>query len=106
MTQTQNLRRVAFVVTALLAIGAPISRSGEWLDVQGMTAGENGGVRVTRYREATPALVDLLPEIAGAAISRQLAVSTARTAAGGSISSPQIVEAVRKLDTAVVQAWL
>jgi hypothetical protein len=37
---------------------------------------------------------------------RQLAATTARTAAGAPIGGAQIVEAVKRADTAVVQAWI
>lgn len=96
VTCADKIKRVG---TGILAI----SPTGQWLDIQGIAAGGNSGVRVTQY---TDALLDSLPTIAGARSTRQLATNGARTAAGGALDIPAIVEAVKMVDTAVVQAWI
>jgi hypothetical protein len=88
--------------TGILAI----SPAGEWLDVQGVSVGSGSGVRVTHYIDAPPSPADVLPAVPGASVGRQLATSTARTAAGGALDVAAIVEAVKQVDTAVVQAWI
>jgi len=82
-----------------------ISSTGDWLDVQGVTVGGSTGVRVTRYREASPATT-LPREIAAALEGRALAVNTARTAAMAPLTTDDVVEASRHLSPAVVEAWL
>ena len=88
--------------TGLLAI----SPEGEWLDIQSVAAGNNSGVRAIRYRE-TAVSAEMPAEISGAIRSgRGLATSTARSAAGGALNEAMIVEAVKQVDTAVVQSWI
>ena len=99
VTCADKIKRVG---TGILAI-SPV---GEWLDIQGVTAGGNSGVRVTHYVDAPDSLIDLLPTIAGAHANRQLATSGARTAAGGALAIGAIAEAAKAVDTAVVQAWI
>lgn len=99
VTCADNIKRVA---TGLLGI----SPTGEWLDIQGIVAGGNSGVRVTRYTDAPGSLTESLPAIVGGTSTRQLAVNGARTAAGGALDVGAIVEAVKMVDTAVVQAWI
>jgi len=82
-----------------------ISSTGDWLDVQGVTVGGSTGVRVARYREASPATT-LPREIAAALEGRALAVNTARTAAMAPLTADDVVEASRHVAPAVVEAWL
>jgi hypothetical protein len=88
--------------TGILAI-AP---TGEWLDIQSVTAFGNTGIRVTRYRDARPARVDSLPVEVQRQLDRSLAISTARTLAGGALDVRDVAEASRLVDTSVVQAWI
>jgi hypothetical protein len=78
---------------------------GVWLDVQGVSARNGGGVRVIRYRSA-PAPDDLRDELARVTAERELALSTARTAAAGSVTTTEVVDASHAVDAAVVEAWL
>jgi hypothetical protein len=87
--------------TAILAI----SPAGEWLEVQGVTAGGNTGVRVIHYASALPSAAALPAELASSSADR-LATSAARAAAGSALAVSDIAEAVKQVDTTVVQAWL
>jgi hypothetical protein len=78
---------------------------GDWIDVQAVTAGGNGGVQAVRYRpvsddSAIPA--DLASSIA----SRSLASSAARLAAAARIDATDVIEASRGADPLAVEAWL
>jgi hypothetical protein len=78
---------------------------GVWLDVQGESARNGGGVRVVRFRPAS-APDDLRDELARATAQRELLLSTARTAAAGDVTTADVIEASRAVDPAVVEAWL
>ncbi len=78
---------------------------GVWLDVQSVSARNGSGVRVTRYRSAGAPDV-LRDELARVTAERELALSAARTAATGSVSLQDVIDASRAVDPAVVQAWL
>jgi hypothetical protein len=80
---------------------------GVWLDVQGVSANQSdgGGVRVIRYRPAPPP-DELRDELARVTAERELALSTARTAAAGSVSLEDVISASRAVDPGVVEAWL
>jgi hypothetical protein len=82
-----------------------LSPMGEWIDVQGVMAGQNAGVHVTRYRPVVE-LTGIPVEITAALPQGQLAVSTARLAASGTITTDAVVEAVKNVSTPVVEAWL
>lgn len=99
VTCADKIKRIG---TGILAI----SPSGDWLDIHGVTAGGNSGVRVTHYTDAPLSLIDSLPTIAGGRATRQIATSGARTAAGSALAISAIAEAVKAVDTAVVQAWI
>ncbi len=99
VTCADKIKRIG---TGILAI----SPSGDWLDIHGVTAGGNSGVRVTHYTDAPVSLIDSLPAIAGGRATRQIATSGARTAAGSALAISAIAEAVKAVDTAVVQAWI
>jgi len=88
--------------TGMLAI-AP---TGEWLDIQSVTAYGNTGIRVTRYHEAHPTRTDSLPAEVQRQLDRSVAVAAARTLAGGSLAVRDVAEATRLVDTSVVQAWI
>jgi hypothetical protein len=78
---------------------------GVWLDVQGVSARNGGGVRVIRYRSAGAPDV-LRDELARVTAERELALSAARTAATGSVSLQDVIDASKTVDPSVVQAWL
>lgn len=88
--------------TGILAI-AP---TGEWLDIQSVTAYGNTGIRVTRYHDARPVRADSLPAEVQRQLDRSLAIATARTLAGGALDVRDIAEATKLVDTSVVQAWI
>jgi hypothetical protein len=82
-----------------------MSPAGEWLDVQGVAAGGDEGVRVARYRDAgVPSAVPAA--IASAIRARATATLGARYFAGATIGSTAVIEASRAATPAVVEAWL
>jgi hypothetical protein len=82
-----------------------MSPAGEWLDVQGIAAGEGQNVRVARYRDA--GLPEKLPEdIRSALEGRSASVQGARVAAGANVGTAAVIEASKKATPAVVEAWL
>lgn len=87
--------------TALIAMSA----DGDLMDVQGLQAGKNTGVRVTQYREATDP-GPLPPDIAAAIGTRTMAVDAARVAAAAPLNTDNVIEASKHLDAPVVEAWL
>lgn len=97
-----NCQDAKRTTTGMLAI-AP---TGEWLDIQSVTAYGNTGIRVTRYHEARPSRTDSLPAEVQRQLDRSGAVAAARTLAGGSLAVRDIAEATRLVDTSVVQAWI
>jgi hypothetical protein len=92
---------VASATSGLLAISA----EGDWLDVEGISAGGGASVRVARYREVTPPIG--LPAAARSALRAQtLATRSMRAAAGAPVRAEDVLEASRALDPAVVDAWI
>lgn len=82
-----------------------MSAAGEWLDVQGLAAGEGENVHVARYRDA--GLPEGLPsDIQAALAGRGTSVQGARVAAGANIGTAAVIEASKKATPAVVEAWL
>ena len=82
-----------------------MSPHGEWLDVQGIAAGEGENVRVARYRDV--GLPENLPaDIKSALEGRNVSVQGARIAAGASVGTSAVIEASKKSTPAVVEAWL
>lgn len=79
--------------------------TGEWLDVQGVSAGGYTDVRVVRYREASN-LETLPAELRTARQGREQSVEAARIAAAAPLTTADIIEASRRLDSEVVEAWL
>jgi hypothetical protein len=64
----------------------------------------NSGVRVTHFNATT---VGGLPaEFATLNAGSELAITTARVAAAGSFTVADLADAVKRLDTTVVQAWI
>jgi hypothetical protein len=99
LTCAGGIKRVG---TGLLSI-AP---DGDWINVQGTSAGGNSAVRATRFHETKVPASELPIDIAMVAGAQDLSANAARTAAGAPLSSAVIVEAVKELDTAVVQTWI
>lgn len=82
-----------------------MSSSGEWLDVQGVTTGGRTGVRAVGYRDV--GIPETLPaQIATALQGNARTVSEARAASAAPVATADVVEASRKVDAAVVRAWL
>jgi len=83
-----------------------MSPNGEWVNVQGVNTAGNKGVRTLRYTDA--GIPSTLPgEVAGALRGAgSLAVSTARAAAAAPLSTASVIDASRKVDPAVVEAWI
>jgi hypothetical protein len=87
--------------SGLLTIGA----NGEWLDVEGISAGGGTSVHVARYRDVLPPTV--LPIAARSALRAQsLATRSVRAAAGAPVRAEDVLEAARTIDAAVVEAWI
>jgi hypothetical protein len=77
----------------------------EWIDVQGVKAGDNVDVRVRRYRAASAERISA----AGARAysdDRALALATARTAAAQELTLSDVTEAAGELDAPVLEALL
>ncbi len=76
---------------------------GDWLEVRSASVGTGAGVRVTRFRPASPASVPV-------EVASQLAASRhdeeVRIALGAPISTDEVADAVRLSDAPVVEAWL
>lgn len=82
-----------------------MSPTGDWLDVQGIAAGEGENVRVARYRDA--GLPENVPaDIRSALEGRTPSVQGARIAAGANIGTSAVIEASKQATPAVVEAWL
>jgi len=75
----------------------------EWLDVQGLSARGNMGVRTLRYRSA---VVPAVTEIVQALASEASEASLARGMAATPLTTADVIEASRAVDPAVVEAWL
>ena len=96
-----NCAGTARTTSGILAM----SPAGEWLDVQGIVAGEGENVRVARYRDA--GLPENLPsDIRSALEGRSGSVQGARIAAGANIGTAAVIEASKSATPAVVEAWL
>jgi hypothetical protein len=83
-----------------------ISPDGEWLDDQSMTVAGASTVRATRFHAAKVTSAEVPAEIAAATAGREMLIEASRASAGAPISSGEIIEAVKQLDTAVVQTWI
>ncbi|MFL5605982.1 MAG: hypothetical protein ACJ8AD_06015 [Gemmatimonadaceae bacterium] len=82
-----------------------ITPTGDWLDIQGIAAGEGENVRVARYRDAgVPSYVPA--EIASALAGRTVLSESARIAAGAAVRASDVQEASRAVSPAVAEAWL
>jgi len=81
-----------------------ITPNGEWLDVQGVKVDQNNAVRVAHYGRVP------VPSVLGAdmkaALERKLDQNTALLAASDSLQIADVVEATKRADPLVVQAWL
>ncbi|HKH92821.1 MAG TPA: hypothetical protein VKA54_13525 [Gemmatimonadaceae bacterium] len=92
---------VASATSGLLAITA----DGDWLDVEGISAGGGTSVRVARYREvALPTA--LPPDIAAVLRSQALATRSVRLAAAAPVRAEDLLEASRAVDAAVLESWI
>jgi hypothetical protein len=85
-----------------------MSDRGEWLDVQGANANGNSTVREVRYDVAGTWTSDLPVEFVDMVRTRELTpyAMVARQLAGSPIRTKDVVEAVKQVDSDVVQAWL
>lgn len=82
-----------------------INGEGHWLDIEGVSAGGNKGVRALRYSPLGES-TGLPDEIVAALRGRNTAVSAARVSVAASLTIDDIVEASHRLDANVVDAWL
>jgi hypothetical protein len=83
-----------------------ISPDGEWLDIESMQVAASSTVSATRFHTAKAVASEVPADIAAATTGRELAISAARAAAGEPLSSASIIDAVKQVDTAVVQTWI
>ena len=82
-----------------------ITADGDWLDVEGISAGGGTSVRVARYRDVgLPA--SLPPTVAVALRGQALATRSVRVAAGVPVRAEDLLEAARAVDSAVLEAWI
>jgi hypothetical protein len=78
---------------------------GDWIDVRAVSAGNNSGVHVVRYRPIEN--LDRVPaELAAGIAERSLATSTARVAATGRVTPEDVIEVSTRVDPLVTEAWL
>ena len=87
--------------SGIIAVVSP----SDWVDVQVVRVGDQQSTRILRYRSAADSTA-LSREIAGAVRDLELARQTARLAAASTPTMPDIVEASREVESAVVEAWL
>jgi hypothetical protein len=81
------------------------SPSGEWLDVQQISADSGSAVRVARYRDV--GVPSTVPSDIGSALSgRSMSTQAARIAAGAPIGTTAVIEASRVSTPAVVEAFV
>ncbi|HET7632267.1 MAG TPA: hypothetical protein VFK16_08140 [Gemmatimonadaceae bacterium] len=82
-----------------------LTSGGQLMNVQGLVAGTNKGVRVAEYRRV--AVPDSLPSDMRAALgTRTMAMDAAGVAASAPITTKAVIEASTRLDPLVVEAWL
>jgi hypothetical protein len=84
-----------------------MSSQGEWLDIVGVTLGDNTGVRVLHHRAMGPTPVvpaEIASALEGTAPSFRDAAL--RSSVGAPIGTAEIAEAARLLKAQVVEAWL
>ena len=82
-----------------------ITAEGDWLDVEGISAGEGARVQVARYREA--ALPTSLPASVRSTLRAQsLATRSVRVASAAPVRAEDVLEAARAVDSAVLEAWI
>jgi len=84
-----------------------MSPQGEWLDLVGVTLGDNTGVRVLRHRTMGPTPI-VPPEITAAleGTAPSFRDAAVRNSVAGAIETDAIAEASRQLKPQVVEAWL
>ena len=84
-----------------------MSPQGEWLDLVGVTLGDNTGVRVLRHRAMGPTPI-VPPEITAAleGTAPSFRDAAVRNSVGGAVETAAIAEASRQLKPQVVEAWL
>jgi hypothetical protein len=82
-----------------------ITPSGEWLDVQGVKVESNNAVRVAHYGRV-PAPAALPADMKAALETGSMATKTAMLAAADSVEIADVIEATKRADELVVQAWL
>ena len=77
---------------------------GDWIEVRSASVGTGAGVRVNRFRAASPG--SALPAEVSAALATARRDDDARVALGAPVSTDEVADAVRLSDAAVVEAWL
>ena len=82
-----------------------ITADGDWLDVEGISAGGSTSVRVARYREVAAPSV-LPPAVQSALRAQSLATRSVRAASAAPVRAEDVLEASRAVDSAVVEAWI
>jgi hypothetical protein len=101
LTSTATCEGVQRTMTGVLAM----TPTGDWLDIQGIVAGEGENVRVARYHDAgVPSVVPA--EIASALAGRGVLSESARIAAGAAVRASDVQEAAATVSAAVTEAWL
>ncbi|MDQ6635192.1 MAG: hypothetical protein M3Z10_10610 [Gemmatimonadota bacterium] len=101
LTSTATCDGVRRTMTGIQAM----TPSGDWLDIQGIVAGEGENVRVARYHDAgVPSFVPT--EIASALSGRGVLSESARIAAGAAVRSSDVQEATAAVSAAVAEALL
>jgi hypothetical protein len=82
-----------------------ITAAGEWLDVEGISAGGATSARVARYREV-PAPSALPASVRSAMRAQALATRSVRVASAAPVRAEDVLEASRAVDSTVLEAWI
>jgi hypothetical protein len=101
LTSTATCGGVERKMTGILAL----TPTGDWLDIQGIVAGDGENVRIARYHDAgVPSYVPT--DIASALAGRGVLNESARIAAGAAVRASDVQEAAAAVSAAVAEAWL
>lgn len=82
-----------------------MTADGELLDVQGLDAGNNKGVRVTQYRPVSDSAA-VPADIAAAVRVPSMVLNAARVGASAPLRTADVIDASAHADAPVVEAWL
>ena len=111
-TWSRDGRRL-FVRSSARCAGVPASTSGiltitaqgDWLDVEGLSAGGATSVRVARYRDVAPP-ASLPASVQSSLRAQSLATRSVRVASSAPVRAEDVLEASRAVDSTVLEGWI